>query len=93
MKITSFGERPIYHLKEPLRHQGHMKEKAVFLHVQVKYISTNEPLLGCGSLPDWLRKKRCIYAVDGKEERTDNLCVWRCLAVYMRREVPRGTNF
>lgn len=37
--------------------------KVVFTHVQIKLITTNEPLLGCGPLPDWLRKKRCIYTV------------------------------
>ena len=63
---------------------GSYEGKVVFLHVQVRLISSNEPLLGCGPLPDWLRKKRCIYAVDGKNERSDNLCVWRCLAIYTR---------
>ncbi|XP_057292853.1 uncharacterized protein LOC130621566 [Hydractinia symbiolongicarpus] len=48
---------------------GSYEGKIVFQHVQIKIISTREPLLGCGPLPDWLRKKRCIYAVDGKEER------------------------
>ena len=47
----------------------------VFKHVQIKLVSSNEPLVGCGPLPDWLRKKRCIYAVHGKNERNDNLCV------------------
>ena len=37
--------------------------------------------MGCGPLPDWLRTKRCIYAVDTKK---DHLCVWRCLAIYKR---------
>ena len=63
---------------------GSYQGMVVFKHVQVKLISTMEPLLGCGPLPDWLRKKRCIYAVDGKEERNDSLCVWRCLAIYKR---------
>ena len=72
---------------------GLYKGKVVFLHMKVKFISTNEPLLRCGPLLDWLRKKRCLYVVDGKEERTDNLCVLRCLAVYMRRKRPRGTEF
>ena len=31
-----------------------------------------------------MRKKRCIYAFDGTEEETDNLCMWRCLAVHYR---------
>ena len=30
---------------------------------------------------DWLRDKRCIYALDNFD---DNLCVWRCLAIYKR---------
>ena len=41
-------------------------------------------------LPDWLRKKRCLYAVDKFD---DNLCVWRCLAIYTRRDMERGTEY
>ena len=37
--------------------------------------------MGCGPLPDWLRVKRCIYAFGTFD---DNLCVWRCLAIYKR---------
>ena len=72
---------------------GSYEGKVVFLHVQVKFISTNEPLLGCGPLPDWLRKKWCIYGVDGKEERTDNLCVWRVLRFICTVKCHRGTKF
>ena len=36
--------------------------------------------MGCGPLPDWLRIKR-IYAIDKFD---DNLCVWRCHAIYKR---------
>ena len=32
-------------------------------------------------MPDWLRKKRCIYAIDTFD---DDLCVWRCHAIYKR---------
>ena len=75
---------------------GSYEGKVVFDQVQIRLVSTNEPLLGCGPLPDWLRKKRCIYAVDGRDERTDNLCVWRCLAIYSRgwenRETERTTR-
>ena len=60
---------------------GAYEGKLIFDHVQIKFITTKELLLGCGPLPNWLRGKKCIYAVDGKEERTDNLCVWRCLAI------------
>ena len=63
---------------------GAFEGKLIFDHVQIKIISTREPLLGCGPLPEWLRKKRCIYALDGIEEETDNLCMWRCLAVHYR---------
>ena len=63
---------------------GAFEGRLIFDHVQIKIISTREPLLGCGPLPDWLRKKRCIYALDGTEESIDNLCMWRCLAVHYR---------
>ena len=53
----------------------------VFREVQIKVINTRQPLVGCGRLPDELRKKRCIYSVDDKD---DNLCVWRCLAILMK---------
>ena len=37
--------------------------------------------MSCGPLPDLLRGKRCIYAMDKFD---DNHCVWRCLAIYKR---------
>ena len=52
-----------------------------FKRIHIKLISSNEPLLGCGPLPDWLRRKRCIYALDNSN---DNLCVWRCLVISKR---------
>ena len=52
--------------------------RVVFKHVQIKLVASNEPLMGCGSLPDLLGNKRCIYALDSFG---DNLCVWRCLAI------------
>ena len=42
----------------------------IFKHVQIRLIASNEPLMGCGPLPDWLRKKP-IYAVDTFD---DNMC-------------------
>ena len=73
--------------------KGNYQGKVVFKHVPIKLIASNEPLLGCGPLPDWLRKKRCIYAVDGKNERNDILCVWRYLAICIRSDVKRGSEF
>ena len=60
---------------------GNYEGKVVFKHVQIRLVASNQPLLGCGALPDWLRKKRCIYALDTFD---NNLCVWRCLAIYKR---------
>ena len=37
--------------------------------------------MGCRPLPDWLRDKRCIYAIDTFD---GSLCIWRCLATYKR---------
>ena len=61
--------------------RGNYESKVVFNHVQIRLVAPNEPLMGCGRLPDWLRGKRCIYALD---TFNDNLCVWRCLAIYKR---------
>ena len=66
--------------------KGNYQGKVVFKHVQIKLIASNEPLMGCGPLPEWLRKKRCINALDTFD---DNLCVWRCLALYKRKDVNR----
>ena len=61
--------------------RGNYESKVVFKHVQIRLVASNEPSMGCGPLPDWLTDKCCIYAVDTKK---DNLCVWRCLAIYKR---------
>ena len=58
---------------------GVYQGRVEFIEIQVKVIHSNEPLMGCGPLPDWLRNKKCIHAVDDKK---DNLCVWRCFAIY-----------
>ena len=57
------------------------KGRSEFRHIQVRLISSKEPLLGCSPLLDWLCKKRCIYAVDNTK---DNLCIWQCLVVANR---------
>ena len=52
--------------------RGNYEGKVVFKQVQIKLVASNEPLMGCGPLLDWLRKKRCFYALDKFD---DNLCV------------------
>ena len=69
--------------------KGSYQGKVVFKHVQIKLIASNEPLTGCGLLPEWLRKKRSINALDTFD---DNLCVWRCLALYKQKDVKRGAE-
>ena len=61
--------------------RGNHEGMVIFKYVQIRLVASNRPLMGCGPLPDWLRKKHCIYTVDTFD---DNLCVWRCLAIYKR---------
>ena len=61
--------------------RGNYEGKVIFKHVQIRLVASNEPSMGCGPLPDWLRGKRCIYAIDTFD---DNLCAWRCLVIYKR---------
>ena len=61
--------------------RGNYEGKVVFKHVQMRLVASNESLMSCRPLPDCLRDKRCIYALDTID---DNLCVWRCLAIYKR---------
>ena len=61
--------------------RGNYEDKVVFKHVQIKLVVSNEPLMGCRPLPDWLRGKRCIYALDTFD---DNFSAWRSLAIYKR---------
>ena len=79
-----FWSKAYFSPKRTVKTPGVFEGKLIFDHVQIKIISTREPLLGCGPLPDWLRKKWCIYALDGTEERVDNLCMLRYLAVHYR---------
>lgn len=51
------------------------------------------PVVLCGPFPDRPRKRRCINAIDGKDERPENLCVRKCLARKKRSKVERGTEF
>ena len=35
---------------------GSYEGKVIFKHVQIRLVASNEPLMGCGPLSDWLRK-------------------------------------
>jgi hypothetical protein len=57
--------------------------------VEVKAILTKQTLLGNGQLPDWLRNKKGLYALD---TFADNLCLFRCLAVHQGLRPDRCTE-
>ena len=61
-----------------------------FFNVEVKVVLDSQaPLVGTGRLPDWLRnlaRGRQMFALDGYR---DNLCLWRCKAVYQGSRVDR----
>ena len=61
--------------------RGNYEDKVNFRYVQIRLVASNDPFMGCGPLPDWLREKRCIYAIDTFD---DKLSIWRCLAIYKR---------
>ena len=52
---------------------------AQFKSVETKAIIDRQPLLGKGHLPEWLRQKKGLYALD---TYGDNLCLFRCLALH-----------
>ena len=66
---------PTHVVSTPGVYQGRVE----FSRIIVRVVHSNEPLMGCGLLPEWLRSKKSIHAIDDKN---DNLCVWRCLAIY-----------
>ena len=77
--------------QEELRLQGKKKDrpntKLVFekhLFIDLKVILDRKPLqIGLGRLPDWIRNKREVTSLD---TFNDNLCIFRCMAVF------RGAN-
>ena len=77
--------------QEELRLQGEKIDrrntKWVFekhLFIGLKVILDRQPLqIGLGWLPDWIRNKREVLSLDNYN---DNLCLFRCMAVF------RGAN-
>ena len=79
--MKKYGQRFIYPATRTTEAGGNYEGKVIFKHVQIRLVASNEPLMGCGPLPDWLRDSRCIFAVDTFD---DNLCIWRCLTICKR---------
>ena len=77
-QIQAYIELPATRTTEA---RSNYEGKVIFKHYQIRLVASNEPLMRCGPLPDWLRDKCCTYAIDAFD---DNLCVWRCLVIYKR---------
>jgi len=60
-----------------------------FHKVDVKVILTRSLLLGSGPLPEWLRNLAHGRAMVTLDSHNDNLCLWRCIAVYQGSRVDR----
>ena len=53
-----------------------------FSNIEVKAVLDNQPMLGSGPLPDWLRNLAHGRKMVSLDTFRDNMCVWRCVAVY-----------
>jgi len=60
-----------------------------WVQVEVKVILVEQQLLGQGRLPDWLRNKKGLYALD---TFNDDLCLFRCIAVHCGVRPDRCTE-
>ena len=60
-----------------------------WVQVEVKAILVEQPLLGQGRLPNWLRNKRDLYAL---HTFGDNMCRFRCIVVHRGARPDRCTK-
>jgi len=63
-----------------------------FFNVDVQVVLDRQPLLGTGSLPDWLRNLAHGRAMVALDTYKDNLCLWRCIAVHRGALPHRSTQ-
>ena len=63
-----------------------------FSNIEVKVVLDNQPMLGTGPLPDWLRNLAHGHKMISLDTYGDNLCVWRCIAVYQEARPDRCTQ-
>ena len=64
-----------------------------FSNIEVKAFLDNQPMLGTGPLPDWLRNlARGGHQMVSLDNFGDNLCLWRCIAVYRGSRPDRCTQ-
>ena len=63
-----------------------------FSNIDVKAVLDNQPMLGTGPFPDWLRNLAHGCKMLSLENFRDNMCVWRCIAVYQGARPDRCTQ-
>ena len=63
-----------------------------FENIEVKAVFGEQPPLGEGPLPDWLRNLAHGRQMASLDTFDDNLCLWRCIAVYRRALPNRSTQ-
>ena len=63
-----------------------------FSNIEVKVVLDNQPMLGTGPLPEWLRNLAHGRKMVSLDNFGDNLCLWRCIAVYRGSRPDRCTQ-
>ena len=63
-----------------------------FSSIEVKAVIDNQPMLGTGPLPEWLRNLSHGRNMISLDTFQDNLCLWRCIAVYQKARPDRCTQ-
>ena len=63
-----------------------------FPNIEVKAVLDNQPMLSTGPLPDWLRNLAHGRKMVSLDTFGDNMCVWRCIAVYQGARPHRCTQ-
>ena len=62
-----------------------------FSSIEVKAVIDNQPMLGTEPLPEWLRNLSHGRNMISLDTFQDNLCLWRCIAVYQKARPDRCT--
>ena len=63
-----------------------------FSNIEVKAVLDNQPMLGTGSLPDGPRNLAHGHKMVSLDTFRDNMCVWRCIAVFQGAHPDRCTQ-
>ena len=63
-----------------------------FSNIEVKAVLDNQPMLDTGPLPDWLRNLAHGRKMVSLDTFRDNMCVWRCIAVFQGARPDRCTQ-